>query len=159
MHFPVETRYSLDDQESLDSFEQDMPAVVHILTLSASLAGNPGVAATDKVSAEQQVVEPQVLASRLPCSLRLLCTVSQRLDGGLNEVVALESCGLRMPSRASTEDLTTVNRDERALVLNSLFLAYNWLVEVINAFSKNEETEKEVVVARLRHLLEVGEQL
>ena len=85
--------------------------------------------------------------------------MSQRLDGGLKEVNALASCGPRMPSRASTEDLTTVNRDERALVLNSFFLAYNWLVEVINAFSKNEETEKEVVVARLRHLLEVGEQL
>ena len=154
LHFPVETRYSLDDQESLDSLEEDLPAVVHILTLSASLAGIPAVAAPGKVS-----VEPQVLASRLPCSLRLLCTVSQRLDGGLKEVDALASCGLRMPSRASTEDLTTVNRDERALVLNSLFLAYNWLVEVINAFSKNEETEKEVVVARLRHLLEVGEQL
>merc|ERR1719234_364197 len=163
LHFPVETRYSLDnEQESLenDSLEnEDSPAVVHILTLSASLAGIPPMSASDKVSSKQQVVEPQVLASRMPCSLRLLCTVSQRLDGGLKEVEALASCGLRMPSHASTEDLTTVNRDERALVLNSLFLAYNWLVELINAFSKNEETEKEVVVARLRHLLEVAEKL
>ena len=153
LHFPVETRYSLEDQEN-DSMEQDPPAVVHILTLSASLHGIPGVSASGKVA-----VEPQVLASRLPCSLRLLCTVSQRLEGGLKEVDGIASCGLRMPSLASTEDLTTVNRDERALVLNSLFLAYNWMVEVINAFSKNEEAEKEVVVARLRHLLEVRDQL
>jgi len=160
LHFPVETRYSLDDQqESLDSMEQEPPAVLHILTLSASLHGIPGVSASVKITPEQQVVEPQVLASRLPCSLRLLCTVSERLDGSLREVDALASCGLRMPSYASTEDLTTVNRDERALVLYSLFLAYNWLVEVINAFSKNEETEREVVVARLRHLLEVRDQL
>merc|ERR1719209_1292057 len=161
LHFPVETRYSLDDQESLenDSMEQGVSTVAHILTLSASLHGIPGVSASSKASADKQAVEPQVLASTLPCSLRLLCTVTHRLNGSLKDVDALASCGLRMPSLASTEDLTTVNRDERALVLNSLFLAYNWFVEVINAFSKNEETEKEVVVARLRHLLEVGEQL
>ena len=103
LHFPVETRYSLDEeQESLenDSLEnEDSPAVVHILTLSASLAGIPPVSASVKEvsSKQQQVVEPQVLASRMPCSLRLLCTVSQRLDGCLKEVNALASCGLRMP--------------------------------------------------------------
>jgi len=161
LHFPVETRYSLDDQESLenDSMEQGVSTVAHILTLSASLHGIPGVSASGKASADKQAVEPQVLASTLPCSLRLLCTVTHRLNGSLKDVDALASCGLRMPSLASTEDLTTVNRDERALVLNSLFLAYNWFVEVINAFSKNEETEKEVVVARLRHLLEVRDQI
>ena len=159
LHFPVETRYSLDDQDNTDndSMEQE-PAIVHILTLSASLLGQSSLCAS-KISPLQQVSEPQVLACRLPSSLRLLCTVSQRLEGSLKEVDALASCGLRMPALASTEDLTSVNREERPLVLNSLFLAYNWFVEVINAFSKNEETEKEVVVARLRHLLEVRDQL
>jgi len=160
LHFPVETRYSLDDQDNTDndSMEQE-PAIVHILTLSASLLGQSSLCASSKISPLQQASEPQVLACRLPSSLRLLCTVSQRLEGSLKEVDALASCGLRMPSLASTEDLTSVNREERPLVLNSLFLAYNWFVEVINAFSKNEETEKEVVVARLRHLLEVRDQL
>ena len=91
--------------------------------------------------------------------MRLLCTVTQRVDGNLEAVDALSSAGLRMPSLASTEDLTTVNRDEQAIVLNSLFLAYNWFVEVINAFCRNEDTEKELVVARLRHLLEVRKYL
>ena len=152
LHFPVETRYSLDEQN--DSIDQE-PAIVHILTLSASLHGLPGVSGPSKVSVGGQVVEPQVLASRLPCSMRLLCTVTQRVEGNLDAVDALSSAGLRMPSLASTEDLTTVNRDEQAIVLNSLFLAYNWFVEVINAFCRNEDTEKELVVARLRHLLEV----
>ena len=81
-------------------------------------------------------VQDCVLAARLLPTLRLLCSVRQAMDGHLRDVDMLLMCGLRLPSQDAVEGVKNLpNSAEKNTVCASLFLAYNWFVEVVNIFS------------------------
>jgi Fanconi anemia group D2 protein len=88
------------------------------------------------------VVKPYVI-----CPLfRLVRILKWRVEAGnLEDIDALLGCGLQLP--AVLQNITRgglismSDQLEQRVVLNSLFLAINWLREVVNAFSFSREQD------------------
>lgn len=151
--FEVETRFAVEEAGQSEEMEQE-PAVVQLVRLAAGFHGLAGHA---DPQADRRRVPDTVLAARMPAALRLLCRVTEVVEGGLEEVDGLSVCGLRLPAAQVAREMARLRPEERQVVLSSLFLGHNWLVEVLNMFAGGED--RALVVARLRQVLAVRGEL
>ena len=153
--FEVETRFVVEEAGQSESEEMEVePAVVQLVALAAALHGLAGHADPQP---DRRRVQDTVLAARMPAALRLLCRVTEAVKGGLEEVDGLSVCGLRLPAAQVAREMAMLRPEERQVVLSSLFLGHNWLVEVLNMFAGGED--KALLVVRLRQVLAVRGEL
>lgn len=67
--------------------------------------------------------------------LRLLRAVKYLTSNGvLDEIDGLLVCGVVLPEIEDVEDFQCLDKDEKHIILDSIFFAINWFRELINAF-------------------------
>lgn len=101
---------------------------------------------------------PDLLQVMVP-NLRLLWSLtSLKHNGDLNDIDALIGCPMKLPSRSQVESFGSLSSLEKRQTLLALFSAFNWVAELLNAFSNQANVEMySKCLERLNNLIELRE--
>ncbi|XP_038668229.1 Fanconi anemia group D2 protein isoform X1 [Scyliorhinus canicula] len=141
---PLKSMYNLDEEDTEGGIVINLlPLLSNIMTSTESenVAGKQG---------NKKCISPVSLAS----FFRLLrfCEEVQH-NGNLEEIDALLGCPLYMTNLELVEKIASLSKQEQELLCSLLFHALNWFREVVNAFSKQQDTEmKGKVLLRLQNI-------
>ena len=160
----IESDY-VQEQKSIDCEEFNIPMSCE-LDVSEEDKHNVVILAKkvmEVTTASNRTKSQAVLSKMIPTlrlTLRSTELVSKLEEDPLDDLLSLLGCSVLIFSNEIINRMNSLSQQEKNAVCSTHFYAINWLTELINFFSKEEDTEvRKLVLLRLKQIISLRETL